>query len=192
MLWDQGEDAAAAEDISGGGLPLQAILDKARPEQYAPPVWVQPPRGENGVWTVRSMGPSRPDRVTAHYDRWTGEELMRITFADQNPVDQFMAQGVAFHEGQLYGPLNQLTGLLAALGVVALSLTGALMWWRRRPKGRLGLPPMPSDKRLASSLVVLVICLGIFLPMAGVTLIIALVADLIFGRIVRRGRKQPA
>lgn len=194
MLWGQGEDSAAsaASGDVGGGLTLQEILQNARPEQYPPPVWVQPPRGENGVWTVRSMGPSRPDRVTAHYDRWTGEELMRITFADHNPVDQFMAKGVAFHEGQLYGPLNQLTGLLAASGVVALSVTGALMWWRRRPKGRLGLPPLPPDKRLASGLVLLVICLGIFLPMAGITLVLALVADFLFGWATKRGRKQPA
>lgn len=182
MLWDQGTpDHAAHMAGANGALPLQAILEVARPEVYQPPVWVQPPRGENGVWTVRSMGPSRPERVTAHYDRWTGEEVMRITFADHNPVDRFIAQGVAFHEGQLFGPLNQLTGVVAALGVMLLSVTGGAMWWRRRPKGRIGVPPMPADKRLAAGFIALVIALGIFLPMAGITLIAALVADALFG-----------
>lgn len=184
MLWDQGGgDAAASVMPQDGALPLKDILDTARPEQYPPPVWVQPPRGENGVWTIRSMGPSRAGRVTVHYDRWSGEELMRITFADHNPVDRFMAQGVAFHEGQLFGPANQVVGLVAAMGVILLSVTGASMWWKRRPQGRLGVPAMPEDRWLSAGFTGLVILLGVLLPMAGLTLLLALVADFILGRI---------
>lgn len=193
MLWDQGgEKSAAGMMQADGALSLENILQIARPQQYPPPVWVQPPRGENGVWTIRSMGPARPDRVTVHYDRFTGEEILRITFADHNPVDRFVAQGVAFHEGQLFGPLNQATGVLAALGVVLMSVSGAVMWWRRRPKGRLGLPPMPADRRLAAGMVVLVIVFAIFLPMAGVTLVAALAADFLYSRASRIIRARQA
>lgn len=194
MLWDQGGTgtAPAPAPLPDGALPLEEILRIANPSQYPPPVWVQPPRGENGVWTIRSMGPSRPDRVTVHHDRWTGAELMRITFADHNPVDQVMAQGVAFHEGQLFGPFNQVIGLVAALGVILLSVTGALMWWRRRPAGRIGLPPMPADRRLAGGVVALIIALGIFLPMAGVTLILALLADCLYTGVRRLRRPSQA
>lgn len=125
---------------------------------------------------------------------------MRITFADHNRVGQFTAQGEAFHEGQLHGQLNRLTGLLAVLGLVLPGVTGALIGWRRRRKGRLGLPPMPADRRLAPGLVVLVICPGIVPPLAGIILVLALVADLLFDglfdwlfdRATGRGRKQPA
>ncbi len=185
-LWDQGKGAGAVgvqSASSGAGavtpFSLQAVLDMAAPERYAPPVEVQPPRGENGVWTIRSMAASRPDRVTVHHDRWTGAELMRIEFTDHNPVDRFMALGVAFHEGALFGWLNQVVGVLATLGVILLSVTGGVMWWRRRPRGRLGTPPLPADKRLAAGVVVLILALGIFLPMAGVTLVAALLIDLL-------------
>ena len=75
--------------------------------------------------------------------------------------------------------LNQAVGVIATLGVILLSVTGAVMWWRRRPKGRLGTPPMPADKRLAAGVVVLILALCLFLPMAGVTLLAALVIDLL-------------
>jgi len=183
-LWDQGNGAAdvGVQSASAGAgavapLSLQAVLDRAAPERYAAPVEVQPPRGENGVWTIRSMAASRPDRITVHHDRWTGAELMRIEFTDHNPVDRFMALGVAFHEGALFGWLNQAVGVIATLGVILLSVTGGLMWWRRRPKGRIGTPPMPADKRLAVGVVVLILALCLLLPMAGVTLLAALMID---------------
>lgn len=185
-LWDQGKgtgDTAVPPASAGAGDPaplsLQDILKISRPERYAPPVEVQPPRGENGVWTIRSMAASRPDRMTVHHDRWTGEELMRIEFTDHNPVDRFMALGVAFHEGALFGWLNQAVGVIATLGVILLSVTGGVMWWRRRPSGRLGTPPIPADKRLAAGVVALILALCLFLPMAGVTLLAALVIDLL-------------
>lgn len=185
-LWDQGKGAAevsvrsaTAEGEGSAPLSLEEVLRIAAPERYAPPVEVQPPRGENGVWTVRSMAASRPDRVTVHHDRWTGGEIMRIAFTDHNPVDRFMALGVAFHEGALFGWLNQAVGVIAALGVIVLSATGGIMWWRRRPKGRLGTPPMPGDKRLAVGVVVLIVVLGVFLPMAGLTLLAALAVDML-------------
>lgn len=196
-LWDQGEGAGevgvqSAPAVAGAAAPLslQAVLDVAAPDRYAAPVEVQPPRGENGVWTIRSMAASRPDRITVHHDRWTGAELMRIEFADNNPVDRFMAPGVAFHEGALFGWLNQAVCVIATLGLILLSVTGAAMWWRRRPKGRLGTPPMPADRRLAAGVVVLILALCLFLPMAGVTHLAALAIDLLISA-VRRFRGAP-
>ena len=137
------------------------------------------------------MAASRPDRITVHHDRWTGAELMRIEFTDHNPVDRFMALGVAFHEGALLGWLNQAVGMIATLGVMLLSVTGGIMWWRRRPKGRLGTPPMPADRRLAVGVVVLILALCLFLPMAGVTLLAALVIDALISA-GNRLRRKPA
>jgi len=196
-LWDQAKGTAQISVQSGSAglgrlqpLSLEAILREAAPERFMPPVEVKPPRGENGVWTIRSMAAFRPDRITLHYDRWTGAEIMRIEFADHNPVDRFMALGVAFHEGALFGWLNQLTGVVATLGVIFLSVTGGMMWWRRRPKGRLGIPPMPGDRRIAAGVVAMIAVLCLFLPMAGATLLAGLLADTLISRgrrLLRRG-----
>jgi uncharacterized iron-regulated membrane protein len=189
-LWQTGQDDPAtdvtsAAHVGAARLPLDAILQRAWPQQYPPPVEVQPPRGENGVWTIRSMGPSRPGRVTVHFDQWTGEEILRIGFADHNAVDRFVAQSTAFHEGALFGWFNQLMGVVAALGVILFSASGAIMWWRRRPEGRLGTPPMPASRALAAGVVILILGLCVFLPMAGLTLLAALGIDLLAGMAAR-------
>lgn len=170
-------DAAPAELMNSTPLSIQTVVSQASAELLAPPVWVQPPRGENGVWTVRGMNGNRLKQATVHYDRWSGEEVMRIEFGDHNAADRVMALGVSFHEGALFGWVNQLLGVIAALGVMALSLTGGVMWWKCRPAGRLGVPPMPADRKVAGGVVVLILALCLFLPMAGVTLMAALVLD---------------
>lgn len=189
-LWQTGQgdpatDVTSAAPAGAARLPLAAILQRARPEQYQPPVEVQPPRGDNGVWTIRSLGPSRPGRVTVHYDQWTGAQILRIGFADHNAVDRFVAQSTSFHEGTLFGWFNQVLGVVAALGVVLLSVSGAIMWWRRRPARRLGTPPMPADRALSAGVVAVVLGLGAFLPMAGLTLLAAMLADLLVGMAMR-------
>ncbi|MEQ9315841.1 MAG: PepSY domain-containing protein [Henriciella sp.] len=167
-------------------LSLQSVVSQANAEGLDPPVWVQPPRGENGVWTVRGMHPNRMRQETVHYDRWTGEEVMRIRFEDHNVADRTMALGVSFHEGALFGWVNQLLALAAALGIALVSVTGAVMWWKRRPAGKLAVPAMPADRRIAGGVFGVILALCLFLPMAGVTLLAALILDMVFQKIGRR------
>lgn len=183
-LWEtgnspSGDEAGAPESLfMETPLDLDVVVSQALSEGFAPPVWVQPPRGENGVWTVRGMNPNRLKQETVHYDRWTGKEVMRIRFKDHNIADRTMALGVSLHEGALFGWMNQVLGLVAAMGVIFLSVTGTVMWWHRRPAGRVGVPPMPSSRKIASGVVAVILLLCLFLPMAGLTLMGALLADL--------------
>jgi uncharacterized iron-regulated membrane protein len=65
------------------------------------------------------------------------------------------------------------------LAVLAMCITGPIMWWRRRPSksGSIGAPlgrmPIKNTWWLATGLVVL----GVFLPLFGLTLVAVLVLD---------------
>ena len=185
---DEGEVTLQSNAPHGDLAPisLQAIVEKLEPQNLGYPVEVQPPRGENGVWSVRSMTQHRPDRVTIHFDRWTGDEIMRIGFYDRHPVQRVISYGIAMHEGALFGWLNQLFGVVAAIGVLSLSVTGAWMWWRRRPKGSVGVPPMPADRRLAAGVIVLVLGLAAFLPLVTMSLVAVFIAETCWGIIRQR------
>jgi len=176
---DEGEVTLQSGHPAAGLSPvsLQRIVDIVAPQHLANPVEIQPPRGENGVWTVRSMAQDRRLRQTVHYDRWTAAEIMRIRFADYHPVQRIASYGISLHEGALFGWANQLLGLVAAMGVILISVSGAVMWWKRRPSGALGVPPLPSDRRLAAGVIALVLALGLFLPMMGLSLITVLALD---------------
>ena len=56
-------------------------------------------------------------------------------------IDQIVGVGIAAHEGQLFAPLNQVLGVLTALGLITLCVSAFVMWRRRAPEGVLGAPP---------------------------------------------------
>jgi uncharacterized iron-regulated membrane protein len=52
--------------------------------------------------------------------------------------------GIALHQGDYFGLANQLLCVLTCLGLIASSVFGVVMWWKRRPKGRISVPKPPS------------------------------------------------
>lgn len=157
-------------------ITLSAMVDRARAEHLAFPVLVTRPGapgrfGRKGAneWTIRSDSQNRPLRVRITYDPVTGQETSRETFADSHPIDQIVGYGVAWHEGQLLGWVNQLIGVITALMLVTLSVTGFVMWRRRKPLGALGALPLPRQRSVAR-LVPIVLALAALLPMLALSL----------------------
>ncbi len=162
---------------------LSALVATAKAQHLAFPVIVTPPGGParfgrkgSPDWTVRSDSANRPLRVTIRYDALTGREKAREGLADKHVIDRVLAYGIAWHEGQLLGWVNQLIGLLTAAVLVLLPVSGVVMWQQRRPADRLGAPPRSPAKarigRLAAMLGVLMLLLPLLtLSLTGVWLI---------------------
>lgn len=178
-------------DLTGAEINLQSILAQVAAESLFHPIVVIPPKGENGVWTVRSMTPNRPQRKTIHYDKWSGEEIMRIEFSDHHPVQRLVSYGIAIHEGALFGWFNQLLGLVTALGIVFISISGAIIWWQRRPKGRLAAPKKATNAHLSRGVVALTLSLAAFLPMLMMSLACLILLELMMFA-VGKLRHRPA
>jgi len=177
------QSSETGSETSLPAISVAEIVETAQSLQIGAPIEIQPPASAKGVWTIKSMMQDRTKRLTVHYDQWTGEEIMRIGFKDRHPVQQLTGYGIALHEGALFGWLNQLLGLLAALGVVALSVTGAWMWWSRRPASQLGAPPMPTDSRLKKLIIAVILALALFLPMVMISLIVILTLDFLWSKL---------
>jgi uncharacterized iron-regulated membrane protein len=107
----------------------------------------------------------------------TGAVIARKDFGDKHVVDRVVGTGIALHEGRLFGWPNQLIGLLTAAGLVTLSVSAAVLWWRRREAGALGAPRALAPRRLSLGLAALVALFGIYLPLFGASLIAVLVAE---------------
>ena len=171
---------------------LSRIVALARSERLPFPVLVSPPGapgrfGRAGApdWVVRSDTQNRPQRVTITYDAMTGHEKHRETFADSHPIDRVVGYGVAWHEGQLLGWVNQLIGVVTALMLVTLTVSGFVMWRRRKPEGALGAPPYPAGRRIGG-LIPLMALLAAFLPLLAASLaVIALLDRLVLPRLPR-------
>jgi uncharacterized iron-regulated membrane protein len=132
------------------------------------------------------MTQNRPRALTVTYDPVTGAETGRSGFADKHPIDRAVGYGIAWHEGQLFGLPNQLIGLATAIALIAVSLLGAWMWWKRRPRGQLAAPPRV-EHRAGWGLRALVIALAILLPLFGLSLLTILALDRLVS-ILRKSR----
>lgn len=178
-----GPPASHAAPAPTAGLPLSTFVAKAQAERLAFPALVLPPHAAQpfgpptgNEWTARSMTQNRPLALTVTYDPQTGAETGRSGFADKHPIDRAVGYGIAWHEGQLFGLANQLLGLATALALIAVSLLGAAMWWKRRPRGQLA-PPPRVEHRAGVGLWALVIALAILLPLFGLSLLAVLALD---------------
>lgn len=162
---------------------LNQIVAEARSEHLAFPVIVTPPGapqrfGAKGgpYWTVRSDAQNRPLRVTIKYDAMTGKVLSREGFADKHVIDRVVGYGVAWHEGALFGWVNQLIGLITAVMLIALAITGFLMWRKRKPADKLGALLPPQERRI-TRLVPIILLLAALLPLLAASLIVLLVFE---------------
>jgi uncharacterized iron-regulated membrane protein len=172
-----------AKTRSAESLSLSAFVARARMQGMAYPVFVIPPHTPQRFgpptgsdWTVKSETQNRPLARQVTYDAATGAETGRRDFADQHVIDRVVNTGVAWHEGQLFGIVNQLIGLATTLGLVTISILGLLLWLRRRPAGRLGAPPAPWGKAARWPLAALLV-LALLLPLFGISLIALALLD---------------
>src|SRR3546814_16764770 len=92
-------------------------------------------------------------------------------------LDRIIGTGVAAHEGQLFGWVNQVLGVLTALGLITLSISALILWWQRRPAGVLGAQAAVVGERIGLPLVGPIILFGVLLPMLGLSLIAVLVIE---------------
>jgi uncharacterized iron-regulated membrane protein len=143
------------------------------------------PGGDSGVWTIShdSMSNDGPDPAadrTLHIDRYTGNVLADVRYADYSAYAKAMAWGIAFHEGDL-GLWNLVLNTAFCLSVVFLAVSGLVLWWKRRPAGapRLAAPPRPEVVPLARGVVLIALLLSMAFPMLGLTLLAVLAFDLL-------------
>lgn len=167
----------------GGAMPkdmtaFDRIVATVQPLQLEHPVVVAPPsKADINEWTAKSMTANRPLRVNLVVDGKTGAIISREDFKDRHFLDRVVGYGIAAHEGQLFGWPNQLLGLLTAAGLVLISVSGIIMWWRRRDVGVLGAPKVLLNPRVSWGLIAITVLLGVYLPFFGASLLLVLLAE---------------
>ncbi|MNH11812.1 hypothetical protein D3C79_713360 [compost metagenome] len=81
------------------------------------------------------------------------------------------------HEGKMFGPLNQLVILLICLMILLGSVSGLVMWWKRRPEGGLGVPPLRHDLPRWKTATVIMLMLGVAFPLVGASMVLVWLVD---------------
>ncbi|GAK72466.1 hypothetical protein RRU01S_25_01570 [Agrobacterium rubi TR3 = NBRC 13261] len=136
------------------------------------------PTTPTGVYSGSVYPDDLSKQRVVHLDQYSGEPLIDMSYADYGPLGKGLEWGINVHMGQQYGLANQIILALACLGIVLLAVSGGIMWWKRRPKGSMGVPPLPQEKRVLRALIALLAIGGVIFPLVGVSLLVMLVLDL--------------
>jgi uncharacterized iron-regulated membrane protein len=135
------------------------------------------PEGETGVYTVSAFPDDPTQEITLHIDQYSGEVLTDIRWQDYSLLPKAVEMGIVIHMGRYFGLPNQLLMLLACLILILLCISGVVMWWQRRPDGRLGAPAMPTYVQQWRIPIAIVAVMGIAFPLVGASLVLVLLLD---------------
>lgn len=168
---------------------IDTVVAAAIPLHLAWPVLVAPPVVSGGLWTVKSDAQNRTLRSSLQLDS-SGAIVRREDFSQQQWIDRWVETGVAAHEGQLFGVVNQLLGLFTAVCLITLGISASILWWRRRPEKVLGAPVyLAPEKPLAFSFVIVALGFCIYLPLLGLSVIVVRTLELVVLRRIAPCRK---
>jgi uncharacterized iron-regulated membrane protein len=160
----------AVARVDGAGLPRPFVLTL--------------PAAPGKAWSAAYM----PDQVektrTVYLDAADGHVLADIGYDRFGPAAKAIEWGISVHQGQQFGLINKLVMLAGCIAVWLLGLSAVIMWWKRRPQGRLGAPARPADRSAYIVLAAVVVPLGLLYPLVGLSLVVVLTGDLIIQRIV--------
>jgi uncharacterized iron-regulated membrane protein len=164
--------APAAQPIS-----LSQAVEIVRRQKIAPGFELALPATPDGVYSATIFPDDLDQQRILHIDQYSGEPLVDLGFADYRPVAQAIEWGINVHQGQEWGRFNQLLMAATCLAIILMSVSAIAMWWKRRPKGRVGVPPFPSDKRVYTGLWLAALAVGVLFPVTGLAILLMLAVD---------------
>jgi uncharacterized iron-regulated membrane protein len=138
------------------------------------------------VFAINEIGPTTG--ATTVIDHASGEILMHRTNSEFPALSWWNTWNYSLHVGSILGLPTKILWLCACLALIAMPITGILMWWRRRPEGKSGFPRKP-ELKVPRWLATVIAALCFVLPALGLSVLAILVGEQIYARL---GRDAPS
>ncbi|MGE0332689.1 MAG: PepSY-associated TM helix domain-containing protein [Ramlibacter sp.] len=135
------------------------------------------PSGPRGTYAAMRFPDDVREQRVVHLDRYAGAVLSDVGYRDYGVAGRAIEWGINIHTGLQFGWVNQLVMLAACLSIITLAVSSAVMWWKRRPRGRLAAPPRRAGDRAAMGAIAVAAALGLFYPLLGASMLVALLVD---------------
>ncbi|MDO6416272.1 PepSY domain-containing protein [Sphingomonas sp. BIUV-7] len=145
--------------------------------------------GLSGAWTLTvPAAPGKPylfsttaraaeEERTLYVSSSDGRVLQNTGYARYGAGSRWIDWGVQTHQGLEYGEINRLVMLAGCAGLLLLAISAPVMWWKRRPTGRIAAPPRPRPQAATRGLLVIMLVCGALFPLTGLTMLAALLID---------------
>lgn len=202
--WSHGPDHKAAPGglpwaLQGAEMPsmpaapslsLDAMVARIDASGLPRPYALAIPDKAGVAWSASYAPEAVRGMRTLYLDAATGRTLADIGYGQFGPAAKAIEWGISVHQGREFGLANKLVMLAGCLGVWGLGISGLVMWWKRRPRGRLAAPPRPLARGSYVALAAVVVPLALVYPLVGASLITVLSLDVLVQRF--RMRRAPA
>ena len=143
----------------------------------APGYAVQLPKGAQGVYSGSVYPADLARQRVVHLDQYSGKPLLDMRYADYGPMGKALEWGINVHLGMEWGVFNQALLVVTCLAIVLLCVSAAVMWWKRRPQGGLGVPPAPANRKLQAGVFALLLVGGALFPLVGASMLVMAALD---------------
>jgi uncharacterized iron-regulated membrane protein len=169
----------SAQGAPRSRLSWQEAYQRARAGAPDISLQITPPRGADGVWRVENFDRGQPDkRFVLAFDAYSGRTLFASDWERLPLLAKATAIGIPFHRGE-FGVWNQVVLGLAALAAIFSVVSGVMMWWLRRPRGRVAAPAFDRQHLRGVPVWVGVLAVGLAaaLPVFGWSLLLFVVVE---------------
>lgn len=156
---------------------LSTVIATAEREGLARPYQISIPTDPTAAFTATRQVQQVEDTRSLYIDGVTGQVADDIGYARFGPAAQAIEWGIAVHQGTQFGWVSRYLMLGGCIGIWLLGISAVVMWWKRRPKGRLAAPVAPPGPRAKTAVLAIVLPLAILYPLTGLSLIVAVGLD---------------
>lgn len=178
------ESAGATDNATAGSrLSLDDVIALAAKSGVVDDYGIALPSSRTGVYTVSYFPADPRDERTLHIDQYSGRVLSDISYRTYGTVARAISYGTSLHMGRYFGVANQIVCSVISLGLAALSVTGFVMWLKRRPSRTLGAPSRPAKRPPMRAWRGALALVGVVFPLMGLTMLAVWCLDRVaFGR----------
>ncbi|PKH82963.1 peptidase [Pseudomonas sp. Choline-02u-1] len=195
MSGDHAEHMAHGNAHAGPAAPaitLQDVQNIASERQVEPGYSITLPTTATGVFTIAVSADDPRNDATLHIDQYTGKVLADVRFEHYGGVARATEIGVMLHEGKMFGTFNQIVVLLICLMILLSAVSGVVIWWKRRPEGKFGVPPLRHDLPKWKTGVAIMLVLAVIFPLVGASLVVVWLLDrFVLPRVARNTAELP-
>lgn len=174
---DGGTATGKADGPTLAPIGIDAAIARMNELGLTPGYAISLPRGESGVYSASIYPDDLDKQRVIHLDQYSGRPLIDMGYDDYGPFGKIMEMGINIHLGQQFGIANQIFLLVICALIIFMSVSAGVMWWKRRPSGALGVPPMPRDTRSLAVVTAILAIGGIIYPMVGASMVVIWLVD---------------
>jgi len=169
----------------GEAMDLNHMIATAKAQQLKGTITLKLPVQKDDVLYVSNRSFLLRDQRVIHIDQYSGDIVKQLQWNEVGILMELRQLAMRFHQGE-YGFVNKLFVLLTVLIFAVTTAVGLLSYLIRKPKGRWGLPKVPSDFSVGYGMIAIIVVAGIIFPLFGASVALIMVINSMLALLHRR------